>query len=233
MSARIRAARESYILSRYLVAAGQSVNAAYDWLAIAYDRPSLSLVPIKRRALVDLASASTELRAASRLDFDLVHERFEPAVREAVQRTTKMEDDLHRSAQLSGPWITDVMAGAASEAWDLAHGLAGAADVALDLSRQYAGPGWHRDFTWASLLEAGVEPEAVAGGMSGALVGLAVLMLPAPHRARYSEEFRAELFDTDPRRRVRHAARIVASALPLRASLQPRSRATEKPTRKE
>jgi hypothetical protein len=55
--------------------------------------------------------------------------------------------------------------------------------------------------------------------MPGVLIGLAVLILPASHRSRYSEEFRGELQDLPAREQVGYAVRQCLVALSLRRGL--------------
>ncbi|MBB5959278.1 hypothetical protein FHS29_005898 [Saccharothrix tamanrassetensis] len=52
------------------------------------------------------------------------------------------------------------------------------------------------------------------------LLGLAVAVLPPSHQARYQEEFRAELADLPPSRRVPHALRLLSRSWTLRRALQ-------------
>jgi len=53
------------------------------------------------------------------------------------------------------------------------------------------------------------------------LLGCAVRVLPAVERARYREEFEAELVELATRRRqLRHAVRLVVGAVPLRFELR-------------
>jgi hypothetical protein len=55
--------------------------------------------------------------------------------------------------------------------------------------------------------------------LPGALIGLAVLLLPPRHRSRYHEEFRAEVRDLPSNEQVGYAIRQCAQALALRAGL--------------
>jgi hypothetical protein len=52
------------------------------------------------------------------------------------------------------------------------------------------------------------------------LVGVEVWVLPVAERARYAQEFRAELFDLRRSRRLLYAARLVGRSVPLRRSLR-------------
>ncbi|CCH33743.1 hypothetical protein ABZ816_21895 [Actinosynnema sp. NPDC047251] len=56
------------------------------------------------------------------------------------------------------------------------------------------------------------------------LLDLAVAVLPPCHQARYHEEFRAELADLPPARRIPHAVRLLSRSWLLRRALQGESR---------
>jgi hypothetical protein len=57
------------------------------------------------------------------------------------------------------------------------------------------------------------------GPIPGTLIRLAVLVLPAEHRTRYDDEFRAELVDVPLPRRSAHALSLLLGAVPLRRAL--------------
>lgn len=57
------------------------------------------------------------------------------------------------------------------------------------------------------------------GPIAGTLIRLAVLLLPAGHRVRYDDEFRAELVEVPLPRRTAHAFSLLLGAIPLRRAL--------------
>ncbi len=57
------------------------------------------------------------------------------------------------------------------------------------------------------------------GPVPGLLIRLAVVVLPAEHRTRYEDEFRAELVEVPLPARTAHACSLVVGALPLRRAL--------------
>jgi hypothetical protein len=69
----------------------------------------------------------------------------------------------------------------------------------------------------------GGQVERIVGGSSSRLVGMLVGLLPVSDRARYDEEFRAELFElrAEPRwRHVTYAVRQLVRAVWLRRELR-------------
>ncbi|QQQ78653.1 hypothetical protein IOD16_09480 [Saccharothrix sp. 6-C] len=64
-----------------------------------------------------------------------------------------------------------------------------------------------------------VERTSAEAGPANRLIETAVAVLPAHHRARYGEEFRAELADLPRHRRIPHAIGLVSRSLRLRRAL--------------
>lgn len=60
---------------------------------------------------------------------------------------------------------------------------------------------------------------AVESGPSHKVVAAAVAVLPLPHQARFSEEFRAELADLPRGKRLPHAVGLVSRSVALRRAL--------------
>lgn len=240
---RATAAREAYDLTRWLRLSGTLLHQTHDHLAKAdgnLDTKSLirSEARLERdNALIVMDMAISNFRAARALDLDLVHPRLSPAIADTRLQLTGVRRTLDGATLLIGD-LSDLR-GATLAVAAFARSVEATADLAYEFFRLYSGQPrtiWRRDavqpvqstVSAADLISSDDEDVAAVTGVPGALVTVATLMLPASRRTRYREEFRSDLYEDEPDRRLGHATRIALTALPLRISLMRELRAARR-----